>query len=127
MIIGANSTVLAGVNIGDGAVVSAMSLVNKDVPAGAFVGGLILGWLIARRRERRQLDQLRQYLLDPSGSRSSRPRQWSPELHRLTDALEEDRTARRQNAQISFTTEATARLRGSTDQSAATDGPAPEP
>jgi len=40
VVIGANCTVLAGVTIGDGAVVSAMSLVNKDVPAGAFVGGI---------------------------------------------------------------------------------------
>jgi len=40
VLIGANSTVLAGVSIGDGAVVSAGSLVNRDVPAGAFVGGV---------------------------------------------------------------------------------------
>lgn len=38
--IGANTTVLAGVTIGDGATVSAMSLVNRDVPPGAFVGGV---------------------------------------------------------------------------------------
>ena len=38
--IGANCTILPGVVIGDGAVVSAMSLVNKDVPAGATVGGV---------------------------------------------------------------------------------------
>lgn len=38
--IGANCTVLPGVVIGDGAVISAMSLVNKDVPAGAIVGGI---------------------------------------------------------------------------------------
>jgi acetyltransferase-like isoleucine patch superfamily enzyme len=38
--IGANTTVLPGVIIGDGAVVSAMSLVNRDVPPGAFVGGV---------------------------------------------------------------------------------------
>jgi acetyltransferase-like isoleucine patch superfamily enzyme len=40
VLIGANATVLPGVTIGDGAVVSACSLVNKDVPAGAFVGGV---------------------------------------------------------------------------------------
>lgn len=40
VLVGANSTVLAGVEIGDDAVVSAGSLVNKDVPAGAFVGGV---------------------------------------------------------------------------------------
>jgi acetyltransferase-like isoleucine patch superfamily enzyme len=38
--IGANCTILPGVVIGDGAVISAMSLVNKDVPAGAVVGGV---------------------------------------------------------------------------------------
>ncbi len=38
--IGANCTILPGVVIGDGAVVSAMSLVNKDVPPGARVGGV---------------------------------------------------------------------------------------
>lgn len=38
--IGANVTILPGVVIGDGATVSAMSLVNKDVPPGAFVGGV---------------------------------------------------------------------------------------
>lgn len=39
VMIGANSTILPGVTIGDGAVVSAMTLVNADVPAGAMVGG----------------------------------------------------------------------------------------
>lgn len=39
VMIGANSTILPGVTIGDGAVVSAASLVNKDIPAGAFAGG----------------------------------------------------------------------------------------
>jgi acetyltransferase-like isoleucine patch superfamily enzyme len=38
--IGANCTILPGVVIGDGAMISAMSLVNKDVPAGAKVGGV---------------------------------------------------------------------------------------
>ncbi len=38
--IGAGCTILPGVVIGDGATVSAMSLVNKDVPAGAFAGGV---------------------------------------------------------------------------------------
>ncbi len=38
--IGANTTVLPGVIIGDGATVSAMSLVNRDVPPGAMVGGV---------------------------------------------------------------------------------------
>lgn len=39
VMIGANSTILPGVTIGDGAVVSALTLVNKDVPAGAMAGG----------------------------------------------------------------------------------------
>jgi acetyltransferase-like isoleucine patch superfamily enzyme len=38
--IGANCTILPGVVIGDGAVISAMSLVNRDVAPGARVGGV---------------------------------------------------------------------------------------
>ncbi|WP_460040501.1 acyltransferase [Thermaerobacter litoralis] len=40
VMIGANCTILPGVVIGDGAVVSAHSLVNTDVPPGAVVGGV---------------------------------------------------------------------------------------
>ncbi|WP_416828454.1 acyltransferase [Ectobacillus polymachus] len=39
VMIGANCTILPGVKIGDGAIVSAGTLVHKDVPAGYFVGG----------------------------------------------------------------------------------------
>ena len=39
-LVGANSTILAGVQIGAGASISAMSLVNSDIPAGAFAGGV---------------------------------------------------------------------------------------
>ena len=39
VLIGANSTVLPGLHIGNGAIVSAGTLVHKDVPEGAFVGG----------------------------------------------------------------------------------------
>lgn len=39
VMIGANSTILPGVTIGDGAIVSAGTLVHRDVPNGAFVGG----------------------------------------------------------------------------------------
>ena len=39
VLVGANTTILPGVVIGDGAKISAATLVNKDVPAGAFVGG----------------------------------------------------------------------------------------
>ena len=38
--IGANCTLLPGVIVGDGAVVSAMSLVNRDIPAGELWGGV---------------------------------------------------------------------------------------
>lgn len=38
--IGANVTVLAGVIIGNGATVSACSLVNRDVPENSFAGGI---------------------------------------------------------------------------------------
>ncbi|MGA4498965.1 acyltransferase [Bacillus bombysepticus] len=39
VMIGANVTILPGVEIGDGATVSAGTLVHRDVPSGAFVGG----------------------------------------------------------------------------------------
>ncbi|MFO1444537.1 acyltransferase [Bacillus sp. Bva_UNVM-123] len=39
VMIGANSTILPGISIGDGAIVSAGTLVHKDVPPGCFVGG----------------------------------------------------------------------------------------
>lgn len=39
VMVGANSTILPGVTIGDGAVVSAMTLVHRDVPAGCLAGG----------------------------------------------------------------------------------------
>jgi acetyltransferase-like isoleucine patch superfamily enzyme len=38
--IGANAVILRGVTIGDGAVVAAGAVVNKDVPAYAIVGGV---------------------------------------------------------------------------------------
>jgi acetyltransferase-like isoleucine patch superfamily enzyme len=38
--VGANSTILAGVTIGEGAEVSAMSLVNKDIPPRSLAGGV---------------------------------------------------------------------------------------
>lgn len=40
VVIGTYTTVLPGVVIGDGATVSAQSLVTRDVPAGAVVGGV---------------------------------------------------------------------------------------
>ena len=38
--IGMNATILKGVTIGDGAVVAANALVNRDVPSGALVAGV---------------------------------------------------------------------------------------
>ena len=40
VVIGANCTILPGVVIGEGAVVSAMSLVNRDIPPHSFYGGV---------------------------------------------------------------------------------------
>ena len=40
VMIGANCTVLPGVSIGDEAIISAHSLVNRNVPPGARVGGV---------------------------------------------------------------------------------------
>ncbi len=40
VMIGANSTVLPGVRVGDSAKISAMSLVNRNVKRGDFVGGI---------------------------------------------------------------------------------------
>lgn len=39
VMIGANTTILPGVTIGDHAVIAAGSVVHKDVAAGSFVGG----------------------------------------------------------------------------------------
>ena len=39
VMIGANSTILPGVEIGDGAIVSAATLVHRDIPAGCMAGG----------------------------------------------------------------------------------------
>ncbi|WP_455482771.1 DapH/DapD/GlmU-related protein [Haemophilus parahaemolyticus] len=38
--IGSNATILAGVTIGDGTVIAAGALVNKDVPPMVVVGGV---------------------------------------------------------------------------------------
>ncbi|MDQ7793523.1 MAG: acyltransferase [bacterium] len=40
VVIGANATVLPGVRIGDGTIVSAGSLVNRDLPGGVLAGGV---------------------------------------------------------------------------------------
>ena len=38
--VGAHATILAGVTVGDDAVIAAGAVVTKDVPAGAVVGGV---------------------------------------------------------------------------------------
>jgi len=60
VMVGANSTILPGVEIGDGAIVSAATLVNKDVPAGAMVGGnpmriIYTAEEMAERKKKRQM------------------------------------------------------------------------
>ncbi|MEM2925100.1 MAG: acyltransferase [Methanocellales archaeon] len=40
VLIGANVTILPGIEIGDGVIVSAMSLVNEDLPSNCFAGGV---------------------------------------------------------------------------------------
>lgn len=57
VMIGANCTILPGVTIGDGAIVSAMSLVNRDVPAGAFAQGVPIR--ISTRKMRRKGERRR--------------------------------------------------------------------
>lgn len=52
VMIGANTTILPGVTIGDHAVVAAGSLVHKDVPAYAFVGGNPIRTIERREAER---------------------------------------------------------------------------
>ncbi|NAP00017.1 acetyltransferase [Halomonas sp. MG34] len=57
VLIGANTTILPGVTIGDGAVVSAATLVHKDVPEGAFVGGNPMKLIYSKvEMEKRQID-----------------------------------------------------------------------
>ena len=50
VMIGSNCTILAGVTIGDGAIVSSMSLVNRDIKPGEFVGGVPIKKLKRRKR-----------------------------------------------------------------------------
>lgn len=56
VLIGANSTILPGVIIGDGAIVSAGTLVHKDVPEGAFVGGNPMRVIYTKEERANQLE-----------------------------------------------------------------------
>lgn len=58
VMVGANTTILPGVTIGDGAIVSAATLVHRDVPAGAMVGGnpMQIIYTAEQMAERRQKD-----------------------------------------------------------------------
>ncbi|MFA1714183.1 DapH/DapD/GlmU-related protein [Peribacillus frigoritolerans] len=60
VLIGANSTILPGLSIGNGAIVSAGTLVHKDVPEGAFVGGNPMKIIYTKEEmlEREQLTSL---------------------------------------------------------------------
>lgn len=58
VLIGANTTILPGVTIGDGAIVSAASLVHKDVAAGDFVGGNPIAIIYTKEEmEERQINE----------------------------------------------------------------------
>lgn len=49
VLIGANCMILPGVEVGDGAVVSACSLINRNVASGEFVGGIPIKRIQRRR------------------------------------------------------------------------------
>jgi acetyltransferase-like isoleucine patch superfamily enzyme len=57
VMIGANCTILPGVKIGNRAVVSAATLVNADVPEGAFVGGNPMRVIYTKEELKRKLKE----------------------------------------------------------------------
>ncbi|MBU9712771.1 acyltransferase [Evansella tamaricis] len=59
VMVGANTTILPGVEIGNDAIVSAGTLVHKDVPAGSFVGGNPMRIIKTKEeREKEEVDNL---------------------------------------------------------------------
>lgn len=64
VLIGANSTILPGVTIGDKAIVSAGTLVHKDVPAGSFVGGNPMTIIYSKEEMAERMKQGRDQLND---------------------------------------------------------------
>lgn len=57
VMIGANSTILPGVTIGNDAVVSAMTLVHRDVPEGAMVGGNPMQIIYTKEQRQQKLTE----------------------------------------------------------------------
>lgn len=57
VLIGANATILPGISIGDGAVISAGTLVNKDVPPGVFVGGNPMQLIYTKEEMDKQMEE----------------------------------------------------------------------
>ena len=57
VMIGANSTILPGVTIGDGAIVSAGTVVHKDVASGTFVAGNPMRVIYSKEEMEKRNDQ----------------------------------------------------------------------
>lgn len=57
VIIGTGSTILPGVEIGEGTAVGSMSLVNKSLDAWGIYAGIPCKWMKARKKELLQLEQ----------------------------------------------------------------------
>lgn len=57
VMIGANTTILPGIAIGDGAIVSAGTLVHKDVPPGTLVGGNPMQVIYTKEEMERRKDK----------------------------------------------------------------------
>lgn len=64
VMIGANTTILPGVKIGDNAIVSAGTLVHKDVPAGCFVAGNPMKVIFTAEQMEERRNKEPSYVLD---------------------------------------------------------------